>query len=53
MQLNQRYPVWEPFGDRLCGRTNPENVITESENNRIVFRSNADINGDGFSVRDY
>ena len=50
MQLNRQYQTWERHGERMCGRTTPENVITESENNRIMFRSNADINGDGFSV---
>ena len=42
---------WMSSGDRLCGRQMPQPVVTKSERVRLIFRSNQDINGEGFKVR--
>ena len=41
---------WKQVGDRLCGREIPEGVNTTTERVRVTFRSNSEINGDGFKV---
>ena len=37
-------------GQKLCGRQLPPPIATASERSRVVFRSNRDVNGDGFKV---
>ena len=39
---------WRTVGERLCGREVPEVVNTTTEKVRVTFRSDAEINGDGF-----
>ncbi len=41
---------WDPVGGRLCGRDIPANVTTRTERVRVVFRSNREIDGDGFKI---
>ena len=38
------------LGQRLCGREVPPPVTTNSERARLLFRSNGQVNGDGFKV---
>ena len=42
---------WRTVGERLCGREIPEIVNTTTERVRVTFRSNSEINGDGFKVK--
>ena len=42
---------WRTVGERLCGREVPEVVNTTTEKVRVTFRSDAEINGDGFKGR--
>ena len=42
---------WRTVGERLCGREIPDIVNTTTERVRVTFRSNNDINGDGFKVQ--
>ena len=41
---------WRTVGERLCGREIPDIVNTTTERVRVTFRSNSEINGDGFKV---
>ena len=41
---------WQNSGVRFCGRQLPQPVSTNSERVRLIFRSNQDINGEGFKV---
>ena len=41
---------WTNSGNRMCGREIPQIVNTTSDLIQIVFRSNSDINGDGFKA---
>ena len=47
---NSSTNAWSRVGDRLCGRTTPDVIITPSGRSRIIFESNQAVNGDGFSL---
>ena len=42
--------TWSRVGDRKCGRTVPETVLSPMGRTRVVFKSNQNINGDGFTI---
>ena len=42
---------YRQIGPKLCGRTLPSTITSQTEKIRITFRTNENINGDGFKVR--
>jgi len=50
-EYDQRLATYSNTGPRYCGREMPRgNITTASDRSRVVFRSNGEVNGDGFNV---
>jgi len=47
---NTSVNTWTRLGDRMCGRSLPDVLVSPSGRSRLVFRSNQAITGDGFTV---
>ena len=42
---------YRQIGPKLCGRSLPASIISQTEKVRITFRTNENVNGDGFKVK--
>ena len=42
---------YHQMGPKLCGRTLPSNISSDTEKVRITFRTNENVKGDGFKVK--
>ena len=42
--------TWSGVSDRKCGRVKPETVISPAGRTQVLFRSNRNVNGDGFRL---